>query len=116
ISSDGRKAALSPELVGLEDPAANNGKVARAAASIADTYHRTKDTEYETDGGLTSPGALQIVFADMHASQDSDYDAYDDLRERLIDAGVPAEKIRFMQEAKNDREKASLFADARNGD
>ncbi|MDN6301463.1 MAG: methyltransferase domain-containing protein [Brachybacterium sp.] len=116
ISSDGRKAALSPELVGLEDPAANNGKVARAAASIADIYHRTKDTEYETDGGLTSPGALQIVFADMHASQDSDYDAYDDLRERLIDAGVPAEKIRFMQEAKNDREKASLFADARNGD
>lgn len=116
ISSDGRKAALSPQLVGLEDPAANNGKVAQAAASIATTYHRTNDTEYETDGGGTNPGALQIVFADMHASQDSDYDAYDDLRERLTDAGVPAEKIRFMQQAKNDRDKASLFADARNGD
>lgn len=116
ISSDGRKAALSPELVGLDDPAAGNGKVARAAASIAATYHATKDTPYETDAGTTSPGALQIVFADLHASSTSDYDAYDDLRERLIDEGVPPEKIRFMQEAKNDRDKASLFADARNGD
>ncbi|GAB4097683.1 lactate dehydrogenase [Brachybacterium horti] len=116
ISSDGRKAALSPELVGLEDPAAGAGKVARAAESIATTYHRTKDTDYETDAGGTSPGALQIVFADLHAASDSDYDAYSDLRQRLIDGGVPPEKIRFMQEAKNDRDKASLFADARNGD
>lgn len=116
ISSDGRKAALNPELVGMEDPAANNGKVARAAASIAEIYHRHKDTEYATDAGGTAPGALQIVFCDMHASSISDYDAYDDLRDRLIDAGVPAEKVRFMQEAKNDRHKAALFADARNGD
>lgn len=116
ISSDGRKAALSPELVGMEDPAANNGKVARAAAAIADTYHQHKDTEYATDSGGTAPGALQIVFCDMHASQDSDYDAYDDLRNRLVDAGVPSEKIRFMQSAKNDRDKAAIFADARNGD
>lgn len=116
ISSDGRKAALSPELVGMDDPAANNGKVAQAAGSIAAIYHDTKDTQYATDAGGTSPGALQIVFADMHASQDSDYDAYDDLRTRLADAGVPIEKIRFAQEAKNDREKAQLFAGARNGD
>lgn len=116
ISSDGRKAALSPELVGLDDPAAGSGKVARAAAHIAQTYHETKHLEYETDAGTTSPGALQIVFSDLHGSRDYDYDAYTELRDRLIDGGVPADKIRFMQEAKNDRDKASLFADARNGD
>lgn len=116
ISSDGRKAALHPQLVGVDDPAANAGKVATAAASIADTYHRTKNNEYATDSGGTSPGALQIVFADMHASSISDYDAYDDLRDRLIAAGIPAEKIKFMQDAKNDREKGALFADARNGE
>ena len=116
ISSDGRKAALHPELVGVDDPAANTGKVAMAAASIAKTYHRTKNNEYETDSGSTSTGALQIVFADMHASSISDYDAYDDLRDRLIAAGIPAGKIKFMQDAKNDREKGALFADARNGE
>ncbi|PZT98925.1 MAG: helicase [Gordonia sp. (in: high G+C Gram-positive bacteria)] len=116
ISSDGRKAALHPELVGLEDPAANTGKVARAADAIATTYHQHKTTDYETDAGGTAPGALQIVFCDMHASAISDYDAYDDLRDRLAAAGVPREKIRFMQEAKNDRDKAAIFSDARNGD
>lgn len=116
ISSDGRKAALHPELVGLDDPAANNGKVARAATAIANTYHQYKDTEYPTDAGGTAPGALQIVFCDMHASSISDYDAYDDLRDRLTAAGVPRDKIRFMQEAKNDRDKAAIFSDARNGD
>lgn len=116
ISSDGRKAALHPELVGLDDPAANNGKVAQAATVIANTYHEYKDTEYATDAGGAAPGALQIVFCDMHTSSISDYDVYDDLRDRLAVAGVPRDKVRFMQEAKNDRDKAGIFADARNGD
>lgn len=116
ISSDGRMAALNPALVGEEDPAAATGKVAQAARSIAQTYHETKNNEYSTDGGLTSPGALQIVFSDLHASSVSTYDAYTDLRDHLTELGVPGEKIRFMQDAKNDRHKAALFAEARNGD
>lgn len=116
ISTDGRKAALSPELVGLDDPAAGSGKVASAARSIAETYHQTKDIEYATDGGLTTPGALQIVFCDMHRSKVSSYDAYDDLRDRLVDAGVPSDKIRFMQDANTDRKKAQIFAQCRDGD
>lgn len=116
ISTDGRKAALSPELVGLDDPAAGSGKIAMSAASIARIYHQTKDTEYPTDGGLMTPGALQIVFCDMRRAKDSGYDAYEDLRDRLVAGGVPAEKIQFMQDANSDRKKAQVFAEARNGD
>ncbi|XKK51168.1 hypothetical protein HFP70_35095 [Streptomyces sp. ARC14] len=46
---------------------------------------------------------------------DSPFPAYQELKELLISQGVPAEKIRFIHEAKNDAEKARLFADARNG-
>ncbi|MGQ4528143.1 helicase [Dermabacteraceae bacterium P13136] len=124
ISVDGRKAALHPALVGIDDPEAESGKVARAAASIAETYHQYKDTHYSRDDGTTSPGALQIVFADLNRSKDSTldeetgqgYEVYKDLRARLVDAGIPNEKIRLMQDAKNDQAKAQLFADCRNGE
>lgn len=115
LSAHGRMAALSPELVGWEDPASTNGKIARAARSIAQTYHDTKDREYETDGGVLTPGALQIVFADLRTAKDVDYDAYEELRDRLTEAGVPREGIRFMQDAGTDKKKAQLFADCRNG-
>ena len=115
ISTDGRKAALSMELVGIDDPEAGSGKIPVAAQRIASIYHQYAETTYTHDSGEQTPGALQLVFADLRRTADSDYDVYDDLRSRLIEGGVPAEKIQFMQDAKNDKEKAQIFRDARNG-
>lgn len=115
ISTDGRKAALSMELVGIEDPEAGSGKIPVAAQRIASIYHQYAETTYTHDSGEQTPGALQLVFADLRQTSSSDYDVYNDLRSRLIEGGVPAGKIQFMQDAKNDKEKAQIFRDARNG-
>lgn len=112
ITSDGRKAALDLRLVGL-DPDPTGGKLAAAADRIAGTYHRNSDLEYP---GSTRRGALQLVFLDLSTPKDDgEWNAYDQLRSDLSVRGVPRESIRFIHEARNDAEKARLFAAARSG-
>ena len=108
------------------------GKFEAAADRIASIYHTNADTIYGDD---PEPGALQIVFMDMgtpkgsrltkaereeqglsETSVDDDADvfgAYDHMKAELVQRGIPEEKIRFIHEAKNDAEKAELFAAAK---
>ncbi|MFJ5143041.1 UvrD-helicase domain-containing protein [Streptomyces sp. NPDC088707] len=137
INSDGRKVSLDPRMVGIDEQGA---KLPAAADNIARIYTDTKDAVYPTSKNNPAPhtttGGLQIVFldmgtpaapgkskkkgnaegaADMEELGQTKFPAYQEMKELLIERGVPAEKIRFIHEAKNDAEKAQLFADARNG-
>ncbi|MER8103280.1 UvrD-helicase domain-containing protein [Kitasatospora sp. NPDC094016] len=137
ISSDGRKVSLDPRMVGLDEA---GNKLRTAADNIHRIYESTKDTEYPTSKDDPTPhptkGGLQIVFLDMGTPQDpnkkkrkgkkgapadleeldeSPFPAYAELKALIAERGIPEEKIRFIHEAKNDAEKARLFADARNG-
>jgi N12 class adenine-specific DNA methylase len=98
--------------VPYDEPDESN-KIAVVAANIALVYQRHKDDRFSpTD----TPGALQLVFMDYGTpGGDKHYVAYDDLRNRLIEHGIPGSQIRFMQEAKTDSEKAQLFQQARSG-
>jgi len=49
------------------------------------------------------------------SSLSAGWNAYDELKQLLIERGVPAEKIRYVHEARNDKEKGEMFAAARNG-
>jgi hypothetical protein len=60
------------------------------------------------------PGALQLVFCDIGTPR-REWNAYDELKTHLVERGVPQGAVRFMHEAKNDREKAELFAQCRSG-
>ncbi|MFB8241684.1 helicase-related protein, partial [Kitasatospora purpeofusca] len=120
ISNDGRMAAMDLRMVGREPD--GPGKLDAAADRIAAIHHEYKDRRYTNRQGDPSPlpGALQLVFADRGtASEDNrklgKFIAYDYLRDELIRRGVPAERIRYVQEAKTAEEKEQLFADARNG-
>jgi N12 class adenine-specific DNA methylase len=85
-----------------------------------------------------TPGALQIVFCDLGTpgekavKKDENgnvipdrtpidprtgkrFNVYDELRNQLVDRGVPRSAIKFIHEAKNDSEKARMFEDARTG-
>ena len=117
VSGDGRKAALDLRLVHLPpDPA--GGKIATAADRIAGTYHHTSGNVYlEADGSESArTGALQIVFCDLGTPHNDDrWTAYEQLRADLAARGVPANEVRFIHEAKNDAQKARMFAAARAG-
>lgn len=115
VTGDGRRAALDLRLVALDQP--HGGKVTAAAQRVAALHHATADRTYEgPDGQLTMrPGALQLVFCDVSTPAAAGWNAYDDLRAQLVRRGVPAESIRFIQEAKSDDAKADLFAACRDG-
>ncbi|MBN9605465.1 MAG: hypothetical protein J0G30_02505 [Actinomycetales bacterium] len=117
ISTDGRKAALDIRMI---DPAVNPAIVPldEIADRIAHIHHAHAGNTYlDTRTGQPSPlpGALQIVFCDLGTPNPTKWNAYDYLKVGLTARGVPEGGVRFVHEARNDAEKARLFAACRDG-
>ncbi|TFD07581.1 helicase [Cryobacterium sp. TMT1-66-1] len=117
ISTDGRKAALDVRMVGGDRP---NGptKIDAVAHQVLRIWNETKDVAYLDDvtkEHSPTPGALQLLFSDLGTPKLDRWNAYDELRLKLVDGGMPAETIRYIHEAKTDPDKARLFAAARAG-
>jgi N12 class adenine-specific DNA methylase len=114
ICSDGRKAALDLDLIGItsRDP----GKIGTVVNRIAGIYHDTQNLELPGDGPAGPRGGLQIVFCDLGTpSKEAGTQVYGKIRAGLINADVPAGQIRFIHDAGTDLQKAALFADCRAG-
>ena len=119
ISNDGRSIALDQRLQGEgNDPGDDERtKIEYAATEIMTRWHATKDTVYVDEDGNEAEhrGALQLVFSDRGTPNPDKWNVYDGLKAELIERGMPAHLIRFIHDAKNDDEKAALFARARTG-
>lgn len=120
ITSDGRKAALDLREMGIDvhEKEQEGLKLKYAANEIAKRYHANKDKTFTGEDGEPDfiAGAIQSVFCDLSTpGKDKDFSAYEILKEYLIERGVPAESIRFIHEANNDKKKEKLFEDCRNG-
>ncbi|WP_158009676.1 DEAD/DEAH box helicase family protein [Carbonactinospora thermoautotrophica] len=116
ITTEGRLAALDLRLVGRDS--STPSKIDVAADKIAEIWAAHRDDVYHGPDGQPEPirGSLQIVFCDLGTPKDdSDWNVYDELRDQLVARGLPRESIRFVHEAKNDREKGELFAACRAG-
>jgi hypothetical protein len=114
ISGDGRRAALDLRLLGL--PQATPGKITAAAGRIAAIWTAHQDDDYFDPDGIPYPvrGSLQLVFCDL-GTPGPGWNAYDELRDQLVARGLAPEMIRFIHEARTDRDKARLFAACRAG-
>ncbi|HEY3514575.1 MAG TPA: helicase-related protein [Kribbella sp.] len=125
VSGDGRAVALDLRLReassgdrgalpldGFETPT----KVDVAADEIARRWIANRDRRYQTRSGEEhpTPGALQLVFCDLGTPSDG-WNVYGELKDQLMNRGVPADQIAFIHDAKNDRAKARLFEAARTG-
>ena len=106
ITTEGRKAALDLRLVlgGVRDHP--DSKVNLAVAQI----HKVWSDSAEQRGA-------QLVFCDLSTPQANGrgFSVYDDLRAKLIERGVPAGEIAFIQDYDEDAAKASLFKNVREG-
>ena len=61
--------------------------------------------------------AAQLVFCDLSTPKnDGTFNVYDDMREKLIRRGIPAEQVRFIHEAATDAQKKEMFARVRSGE
>lgn len=123
ISYHGRCAALDPRLVPDPDPGVNTSpgrKLDRVADRVLAVWRETRDRQFpDVEGDGISPrlGGLQLVFCDLGTPGKSPdrFSVYTELKQLLIDGGIPADQVRFIHEAGNDMEKARMFAAARDG-
>lgn len=120
VSGDGRKAALDLRMMGRDNDPDIPTKLEVAAANITAIWEENRDRPYLGPDGEPHPvpGALQLVFSDLGTpgdKSDGRWNAYDELRDLLVERGLPREAVRFIHEARNDREKGELFAACRSG-
>jgi len=105
ITTDGRKAALDFRLVAPMAAFDAKGKVAACVREVMDIWQRTHAFR-----------GTQLVFCDLSSPKgDKAFSVYDDLRKRLIEAGMPAQEIAFVHDAESDVQKATLFKAVREG-
>lgn len=118
VAGDGRKAALDMRMIDPDELPTGPVKLDAMADNIARVWRDTKDNQYLDATGEASPtpGGLQLVFLDLGTpNPDKDWTAYTELRKLLVTRGLEPSSIRFIHEAKTDRDKASMFAAARAG-
>jgi hypothetical protein len=105
ITTDGRKAALDFRLVAAQARFDENGKVAACLREVLAVRERS-----------TAFRGAQLVFCDMSSPKAGQaFSVYDDLRTRLIEAGIPEKEIAFVYDAETDTQKATLFKAVREG-
>lgn len=110
ITGDGRKVALDPKLLYLEDDPdmepLSGGKVDACVRNILDIRERT-----EAERGA------QLVFVDSSTPASGRWNIQDDVRRRLIEAGVPESEIACVTDAKGkSKQKEALYEKVRSGD
>lgn len=117
ISTDGRKAALDLRLVDQDATQTGPVKLDAVASRILEHWEQTRGREYRDDTGNVSPvrGSLQLVFSDLGTPNERRWDAYNELKMKLIQGGMPADAVRFIHEARDDNAKGRLFEAARSG-
>lgn len=108
ITSDGRKAALDMRLI---DPYAEDNpdsKLNKAVENVFGIYQKT--TGVEVPGVTGKQNMAQMIFCDLGTPNNDGFNAYADIKRKLVARGVKPEEIAFMQDHKSDEAKAELFA------
>ena len=106
ITNDGRKLALDQRMIDPMLPDDPESKVNTCVDNVYRIWEEHADTK-----------ATQLVFCDLSTPKnDGTFNVYDDMREKLIARGIPAEQIRFIHEATTDAQKKELFGKVRSGE
>lgn len=106
ITNDGRKLALDQRMIDPMLPDDPDSKVNACVDNVYCIWEEHADTK-----------AAQLVFCDLSTPKnDGTFNVYDDMREKLIARGIPAEQIRFIHEATTDAQKKELFGKVRSGE
>lgn len=103
ITNDGKMCALDMRLV---DPTVEDNPDSKVNMAVNNIFNKWEETK---DDSLT-----QVVFLDR-STPSKGFNLYDDIKSKLIALGIPEEEIKFIHDAKNDKEKVKLFEDVNEG-
>ena len=105
ITSDGRKIGLDQRLMNPLTPDDPDSKLNACVDNVLHIWNETKEDN------LT-----QLIFCDMSTPKgDGSFNVYDDIRTKLLAAGVPESEVEFIHNADTEGKKADLFSKVRSG-
>lgn len=106
ITNDGRKLALDQRLINPMLPDDENSKTSVCVEKAFAIYEEEKETK-----------GAQLIFCDLSTPKnDGNFNVYDDIKQKLMQKGVPENEIAFIHDANTETKKADLFAKVRSGD
>ena len=105
ITNDGKKMALDQRLINPLLPDDENSKVNACVSNVFSIWDKYRDKK-----------STQLVFCDMSIPNKDGFNVYDDIKEKLIKMGVPANEVEFIHSAKNNKEKDAIFDKVRKGE
>ena len=105
ITNDGRKLALDQRLVNPMLPSDPGSKAAKCAENVFEIWQRTADQH-----------STQMIFCDLSTPKgDGSFSVYDDIRDKLLELGIPENEIAYIHNAKSEVQKKDLFGKVRSG-
>lgn len=105
ITNDGRKLALDQRVINPLLPDDPNSKLNACVKNIYEIWEKNKDKK------LT-----QIMFCDLSTPHgDKEFNVYDDIKNKLIEMGIPEEEVQHVHVATTEKQKQDLFAKVRSG-
>ena len=105
ITNDGRKLALDQRLI---SPLLPDDPGSKVNACVEQAFMIWRDT--------SAARSTQLIFCDLSTPKgDGSFSVYDDIRDKLIGRGVPAEEIAFIHDADTEKKKEVLFKKVRSG-
>lgn len=112
VTSDGKKLALDPRCYVDTAGDEEGSKLNVCATNIHEIWERTAENK-----------GTQIVFCDLSTPKKKfeeyeygkDFDAYNDLKHKLVEKGIPAEEIAYIHDANTDEQKQALFDKVNSG-
>lgn len=106
ITNDGRKFALDQRMINPMLPDNEGSKINACVDNIFTIWQNN-----------TEKKSAQLVFCDLSTPKpDAEFSVYTDIRQKLIERGVPESEIRFIHGAKNEVQKQELFKKVRKGE
>lgn len=119
IMNEANNLCLHPGLVGVKIPENTWTKLDEIAERVGVQYEKGRDAIFYDNNGDAEEktGDLQMIVCDLGVPEgSSNYSVYDELRDKLVEKGVPAERIRFVHDYETDRKKQELFEACDNGE
>ena len=121
ITNDGRKLALDQRLLNPLLPDSDTSKINACVGDVFDIWQRTADqrSAQMVFCDLSTPGKNRPI--EMVPNEQGGYEmaefqnVYDDLRNKLIARGIPAEEIAYIHSANTETQKKELFGKVRSG-
>ncbi|XZK70492.1 helicase-related protein (plasmid) [Clostridium perfringens] len=100
VTNEGRKVAVAPRLVGIDE---DSPKLMKVADDVKDIYEKY-------------PNGTQLLFCDLGTPKDDgSYSIYSELKEHCINRGIPAEEIKFIHDAKTNDQRTKMISDFNEG-